>query len=114
MSNVINVNEKDFDDVVIKSKLPVVVDYWSTTCQPCKILAPILERLADAYAGKILIVKVCANENVEMVERHEIFSVPTLQLYFHGEMVHSQVGLLPDPALRMLFDEFLKGCDMVE
>jgi len=99
--------EDSFQDEVIHSDVPVVVDFWATWCPPCRAVAPILDELAEEYAGRIKIVKVDTDENPNLAMAYGITSIPTMNFFKSGELVKSVVGARPKPALTALFDEVI-------
>ena len=99
--------EDNFQDLVIHSDVPVVVDFWATWCPPCRAVAPLLDELAEEYAGRIKIVKVDTDENPNLAMAYGITSIPTMNFFKSGELVKSVVGARPKPALNALFDEVI-------
>ena len=95
MTAIKNCNENDFDDEVLKSNLPVIVDFWAEWCGPCKMLTPILEELSDEMKNEINVVKVNLDENQDLAMKYSIRSIPTLLLFKEGNLIDTKVGLLP-------------------
>ncbi|MCL5781831.1 MAG: thioredoxin [Patescibacteria group bacterium] len=102
MSKVINSGQSDFDQVVIKSDLPVLVDFWAPWCGPCRAMAPVLDELSDEMADKLKVVKVDVDnaENQELGAKYEIRSIPNMKLFKNGEVIHELVGMMPLGALK--------------
>ena len=103
----VTATEDTFQDEVIKSDVPVVVDFWATWCPPCRAVAPILDELAEEYAGRVKIVKVDTDENPNLAMAYGITSIPTMNFFKSGELVKSVIGARPKPALTALFDEVI-------
>ena len=103
----ISATEDTFQDIVIHSDVPVVVDFWATWCPPCRAVAPLLDELAEEYAGRLKIVKVDTDENPNLAMAYGITSIPTMNFFKSGELVKSVVGARPKPALSALFDEVI-------
>ncbi len=95
MTAIKNCNENDFEDEVLKSNLPVIVDFWAEWCGPCKMLSPILEELSDEMKNEINVIKVNLDENQDLAMKYSIRSIPTLLLFKDGNLVDTKVGLLP-------------------
>ena len=95
MTAIKNCNENDFDKEVLKSDLPVIVDFWAEWCGPCKMLTPILEELSNEMKNEINIVKVNLDENQDLAMKYSIRSIPTLLLFNEGNLIDTKVGLLP-------------------
>ena len=95
MAAIKNCNENDFEKEVLKSNLPVIVDFWAEWCGPCKMLTPILEELSHEMKNEINVVKVNLDENQDLAMKYSIRSIPTLLLFKEGNLVDTKVGLLP-------------------
>jgi thioredoxin 1 len=89
------INEKNFEDEVLKSDLPVLVDFWAPWCGPCQMLTPILEDIANNYEGKIKVVKVNIQENENLASQYDIMAIPNLKIFKDGQIVNEIVGLQP-------------------
>ena len=95
MTAIKNCNENDFENEVLKSNLPVIVDFWAEWCGPCKMLTPILEELSNEMKNEIKVVKVNLDENQDLAMKYSIRSIPTLLLFKEGNLIDTKVGLLP-------------------
>ncbi|NVK41190.1 MAG: thioredoxin [Oceanospirillaceae bacterium] len=104
------VTDATFDEAVLKSDLPVVVDYWAPWCGPCGDVAPVVEALSKAYAGKVRFVKLNVDENPDVTRRMGIRGLPTLMLLNGGEVVNTKVGAMPQAALTQWLDGRLTRC----
>lgn len=102
-----HVSDADFESAVLKSALPVLVDFWAPWCGPCLMLAPTIDELAKTYAGKVTIAKMNTDENPVTPGTYDIMSIPTLLLFKGGELVERSVGLKPKSALTALIDKLL-------
>ncbi len=110
----IHVSEADFEKVVLQSTLPVIIDFWAPWCGPCKMIAPMLEKLAKEMAGQLLIAKVNTDENQDLAFRYNIQGIPTLLFISNGKVVHSQVGVLPEGRLRDAVRQFIAVVDQAK
>jgi thioredoxin 1 len=97
---VAEINDRNFETEVIKSQIPVVVDFWAPWCGPCRILAPVTEKLAEAYAGKVKFCKINVDENPEMSVKYRVMSIPTLIFFKGGEQKDNSLGAIPEAALK--------------
>lgn len=104
----VHVTDAAFEKTVLQSTLPVVVDFWAPWCGPCRMVAPILDKLAKEQAGKLLIAKVNTDENPEWAMKYGVQGIPTMLFIANGKIVHRQVGALPEPSLRSIMDQFIK------
>ncbi|RCK76030.1 MAG: Thioredoxin [Anaerolineae bacterium] len=104
----VHVTDAAFEKTVMQSPIPVIVDFWAPWCGPCKMVAPILDKLAKELAGKVLIAKVNTDENPEWAMKFGVQGIPTMLFVYNGKVVHRQVGALPEPMLRDVVNEFLK------
>lgn len=101
MSQIRSVTVEDFEAEVLRAPMPVLVDIYATWCPPCKLIAPVLERLAEEYAGQVKLVKVDVDDEFPLAERYQVGGVPTLILFREGQIVDRMVGALPPPLLRV-------------
>ena len=104
----IHVTDAAFEQTVMQSTLPVVVDFWAPWCNPCKMVAPTLDKLAKEYAGQLLIAKVNTDDNSQWAMQFGVQGIPTMLFIWGGKIVHQQVGALPEPMLRTLVGQFLE------
>ena len=93
------VSDSNFDAEVLKSKEPVVVDFWAEWCGPCKMIAPALEEIAGSLAGKVKIVKLNVDENPHTAAKYGIQSIPTLMIFKGGQLASRQIGAAPKQKL---------------
>lgn len=103
----IHVTDAEFEETVLKSTLPVIVDFWAPWCTPCKAVAPILDKIAKEMAGKVIIAKVNTDDYPEWAQRFGVQGIPTMLFVVNGKLAHRQVGALPEPVLRSVVSEFL-------
>lgn len=96
----LNITDATFDQEVLRSSLPVVVDFWAPWCGPCRMVAPILDRLAGEWAGRVKIVKMNVDENPRTAGLYGVQAIPTMMVVKDGRIIDQWAGALPEPALR--------------
>ncbi len=104
----IHVTDAAFEKTVLQSSLPVVVDFWAPWCAPCRMVAPILDKLANEMAGKVLIAKVNTDEDSQWSQKYGVQGIPTMLFIANGKIIHRQVGALPEGMLRDTITQFLE------
>ena len=90
-----NISDDTFEEDVIKSEIPVLVDFWAAWCGPCHVIAPAVEELAQTYKGKMKVMKMNVDENMKMPSKYGVLSIPTLLLFDNGEVADTIVGAYP-------------------
>jgi thioredoxin 1 len=96
-----------FDEQVLKSSTPVLVDFWAEWCGPCRAVGPILEEISDEYGAKLKIVKLNTDEESAIAIKYGITSIPTMNVYVNGEVVKTIVGAKPKPAMLKELESFI-------
>ena len=107
MSEVLHINDADFESVVVNSDIPVLLDFWAPWCGPCKMIAPVLDELAPEFAGKVKIVKKNVDDNQATPAQFGVRSIPTLLLIKNGQVVATQVGALPKTQLANFINQHI-------
>ena len=107
ISEPLHVTDAAFEKTVLQNTLPVIVDFWAPWCGPCKMVAPVLDKLAKEQEGKLVVAKVNTDENSEWAMKYGVQGIPTMLFVADGKIVHRQVGALPENMLRSVVDEFL-------
>lgn len=103
----VHVTDDAFEETVLQSKIPAIVDFWAPWCGPCRMVAPTLDKLAKEYASQLLIAKVNTDENPEWAGKFGVQGIPTMLFVADGKIIHRQTGALPEPMLREVVKQFL-------
>lgn len=102
------VDDSNFDEIVLQAKTPVLVDFWAAWCSPCRMVAPVVEELAEEYEGRISFVKLDVDQNPKTASKYGIMSIPTLLLFKNGSPVSNIVGFRPKAELKRSLDAVLE------
>ena len=105
MGNVVELNKEHFDVSVLQADIPVLVDFWSPTCGPCRVLLPVLEELAEENEGDVAIVKLNAAIYPELLTQFSIDTLPTLLFFYQGKVVERMVGVQSKHKIQAALDE---------
>ena len=97
-------NAKNFDEEVLKSDIPVLVDFWATWCGPCKMLAPTIARIAEEKTGVLKVCKLDVDEVPEIASKYRISSIPTLMLFENGQLKKTSIGVQPKAAIEAMLE----------
>jgi thioredoxin 1 len=107
MATQVTLTSDNFAAEVEKSDVPVLVDFWAEWCMPCKMVAPVVEEIANDYDGKLKVGKIDVDAQGDLAARFNVMSIPTLIVFNHGEVVGQRVGAVPRPAIEALFKELI-------
>ncbi len=110
----INVTDEAFEKTVINSNIPVIVDFWAPWCGPCKMVGPILDKIAKELAGKVIVAKVNTDNDSEWANKYGVQGIPTMLFMANGKVIHQQVGALPEPMLRTVLEQFLSVANQAD
>jgi len=105
MAEPFEVNDETWQELVLESDTPVMVDYWAEWCGPCKMIAPVIDQLADEYNGKLKVAKLNIDENPDTAAALGIRGIPALFIFKDGEVVSNRMGAAPKAALKSWIDE---------
>lgn len=106
-ADTLELSDSTFEDQVIKSETPVLVDFWASWCGPCRMLAPVVEDIASSYAGRLKVGKVNVDENQEITMKYGIRSIPTLILFKDGKAVEQIIGAVPKSEIERILKKSL-------
>lgn len=101
-NNVVELTDANWESEVINSSVPVLVDFWAPWCGPCRIIAPVVEKLAGEFAGQIKVGKLNTDDNPGVSMRYGIRAIPTIIMFKNGEVVDTRVGVQPEDSLRKM------------
>ena len=102
--NTLNFTDNAFDQDVLNSEVPVLVDFWAPWCGPCRAMAPTVDAVADEYLGKVKVGKLNTDDNPGTASRYQIRGIPTLLLFKGGKVVEQRVGAMPKPDLQKVLE----------
>jgi thioredoxin 1 len=107
VAKTVAVTDSTFEEIVLKSANPVLVDFWATWCRPCQMVAPILEELTQEYTGKLTIAKLDVDQNQQTAQKYHVMSIPTMIVFKLGRPVANIVGFKPKDKLKQELDAAL-------
>ncbi|MBI5021522.1 MAG: thioredoxin [Ignavibacteriales bacterium] len=105
--NILTATDDNFQLEVLKSDIPVLVDFWAPWCGPCRMIAPVVEEISDEYAGKLKVAKLNTDENMDTALNYSIRSIPTIGIFVNGKMVDSIIGAVPKKTLKSKIDQYI-------
>ena len=108
MSEPVAIDDSNFEQVVLNSKIPVLLDFWAAWCAPCRMVAPVVDELAQEYDGKVSFGKVDVDQNPKIAGKYGIMSIPTLILFKDGKPITNMVGFKPKAQLKQSLDSILE------
>jgi thioredoxin 1 len=103
--NLYHVTDGDFDEQVLQSDIPALVDFWAAWCGPCRTVGPIVEELAEEYKGKVKVAKLDVDNNKQVASKYGVRGIPTLMLFKDGQIVDQIVGAVPKSRIKELLDK---------
>jgi len=102
--------DQNFEQEVLNSQKPVLVDFWAPWCGPCQMMGPIIEELAEELEGQVVVGKLNVDENPQMAQKYGIMGIPTLLVFKNGQVVEQFVGVQPKEVLKTSLTNFAKDC----
>lgn len=107
MGNVIEIDDSTFEQEVVNSSIPVLVDFWATWCGPCRKLGPVVEEISDSYEGKVKFAKVNVEKCLETAKKYSISGLPSILVFKNGEAVERMAGLMPKSTIISNIEKYL-------
>jgi len=107
MADLLEVTDADFEDTILKSETPALVDFWAPWCGPCRMIGPVVEELAKDYQGKLTVAKMDVDQNQSTATKYGISSIPTVILFKNGEIAERIVGAVPKAKLAQMIENNL-------
>ena len=107
--NIVEATDENFNDEVLRSEIPVLVDFWAPWCGPCRMISPVVEEIAGQYAGRLKVAKLNTDENMDSAIEYGIRSIPTLGIFVGGKMVETVIGAASKSALTSKIDRHVKN-----
>lgn len=110
MSEAIPVNDQDFEEVVLKTEIPILVEFWAPWCPPCRAIAPIIEEMANEYSDRVRFAKLNVDENLQTTAKYNVLSIPTLIIFDNGKEIDRIIGGVPKPIVQDRLNASLRSC----
>jgi len=104
---ILNITNDTFESEVINSKQPILVDFWADWCGPCRMIAPILDQLADEFTGRAKIAKIHVDEQPELARKYDIMTIPTIIIFKNGEILETSVGAVSKGELENILNKHI-------
>jgi thioredoxin 1 len=104
---VLEVTDATFDNEVLKAPQPVMIDFWATWCGPCRMVGPIVEKVSEAYKGKVKFCKIDVDKNPQTAAKYRVMSIPTLMFFKNGQVVDTVIGAVPERTMTQKIDTIL-------
>lgn len=105
--SVVKVTDENFKAEVLESEIPVLVDFWAEWCGPCRMIAPVVDAVAEEYAGKLKVAKLNVDENPQTASQYGIMSIPSLLIFKDGQVIEKMVGFMPKEQMKEAIDKTL-------